>query len=172
MGFVSFSCTSLKAALWAGPQVQALDFPRMAQRGWVFSSNVGMNFPSWFAIPRNLLTPETDLGGSISRMASVLPGSALILLASITFPRNVRVFLLNSHFPRFSIAPASLTRLRTASSHSLCSFSSLPKTRTSSMWHRTPSRPSLEVFWGVRDTEGQFVEMVSSCRCNERGQQA
>ena len=45
-------------------------------------------------------------------MALVLPGSAS---ASMTFPRKVSVFLLNSHFDGLRVAPAASIRLRTAS---------------------------------------------------------
>ena len=72
--------------------------------------------------------------------------------------RNNYSDLANSHFSKFSIAPAAWMHWSAAVKQVLCSSMSLLDTRTSSMRHKVPSSPvgiSLILFWkcsGALDT--------------------
>ena len=84
VGFDNSSFSSVNALDWDGPHVQTLDLHKSSQSGCVISARLGMNFPSWLAIPMNLLSSDTEVGALIFLIASVFSGSALIPSASIT----------------------------------------------------------------------------------------
>ena len=107
-----------------------------------FAAMFGENLPSWFTIPRNLRSSETDFGVSICFMAAVLLGSAVMPLSSLTCPRNIRLVLQNSHFLLLSVKPAEERRFSTAWSRLLCSCLVVPKMRMSSIMQSTPGKPS------------------------------
>ena len=90
-GFVfdSSSLIRVNASSWAGPQLHALFLRRRSLSGCVSSARFRVNFPNWFAMPRNLLNSGIPVGGSISTMAEVFSGSARIPLASMMCPRNL-----------------------------------------------------------------------------------
>ena len=115
------------------PYPVSIDLLSSSRSGCVSSASLGVNFPSWFTIPMNLRSAETDVGGCIFVIAAVLSGSAWIPLESMTCPRNLRLSLLNSHFCAFRVPPASSIRVRTATRRASCSAWSLPNTRMSSI---------------------------------------
>ena len=84
MGFVSSSFTCWKVADWAGPHVHVVDLLSSSQSGCVISARLGVNFPSWFAIPMNHRSSVTEVGGLIFRIAAAFSGSALMPSASMT----------------------------------------------------------------------------------------
>ena len=51
-----------------------------SHNGFDNSAMFGENLPSWFTIPRNLQSSETDFGISICCMAAILLGSAVMPL--------------------------------------------------------------------------------------------
>ena len=91
------------------------------------------NFPSWLTIPMNRLNSGTLVGAAIFSIAMVFSGSTLITSSSMRCPRNLSLVFWNSHFAGFSVAPADWMRRSTWLSRSVCSFSSRPKTSTSSI---------------------------------------
>ena len=70
----------LKASSCVGVQSQAFFALNSSGNGLDNSSMSGENLPSWFTIPRNLWSSETDFGVSICCMAAVLLGSAVMPL--------------------------------------------------------------------------------------------
>ena len=135
VGFNSSCFTFRNAVDWAGPHVQDLDLLRSSCSGCVILSRWGgggggVNFPSWLAIPRNLLISGTLVGGLISMIDFVFSGSAVIPCASITWQRKVSLFLLNSHFCGLRVTPAFSIR---PSSRWSCSVWSFPKMSMSSI---------------------------------------
>ena len=73
---------------WSGPHDQVLLLLSSSRSGWVCSAREGENFPSWFAMPRNLSSSETLLGDCIAEIAEIFSELALMPFALITWPRN------------------------------------------------------------------------------------
>ena len=61
-------------------QSQAFFALNSSHNGLDNSAMFGENLPSWFTIPRNLRSSETDFGVSICCMAAVLLGSVVMPL--------------------------------------------------------------------------------------------
>ena len=141
VGWESSSFTWAKACSWLGPQMHVFPLLSSSCSGSVSVARFGENFPSWLTIPINLRSSGTFSGGFIRRMAEVLSGSARMPLPSMMCPRNFSSVRENSHFSGLRVAPADSIHLRTALIRLSCSSWSLPKTRTSSIWHTKPSRP-------------------------------
>ena len=141
VGWESSSFTWAKACSWFGPQIHVFPLLSSSRSGCVSVARFGENFPSWMNIPKNLQSSGTFSGGFIRRMAEVLSGSARMPLPSMMCPRNFSSVRENSHFSGLRVAPVDSIRLRTALIWLSCSSWSLPKTRTSSIWHTKSSRP-------------------------------
>ena len=86
--FVSSSLISWNALSYCGPHSQNFLVLRSSLRGWDISAMLGVNFPSWFTIPKNRLKSVTDVGVSILLMDSVLSGSARMPWLSIMWPKR------------------------------------------------------------------------------------
>ena len=70
----------VKASSCVGVHSQAFFALNSSRNGLDNSTMFGKNLPSWFTISRNLQSSETDFGVSISCMAAVLLGSAVMPL--------------------------------------------------------------------------------------------
>ena len=120
LGVVRSLLRLVKSLSCVGVQSQAFFALNSSCHGLDNSAMFGENLPSWFTIPRNLWSSETDFGVSICCMAAGLLGSAVMPLRSMTCPRNVRLVLQNSHFLLLSVMPAEDRRFGTAWSRLLC----------------------------------------------------
>ena len=70
----------VKSLSCVGVQSQAFFALNSSRNSLDNSAMFGENLPSWFTIPRNLRSSETDFGVSICCMAAVLLGSAVMPL--------------------------------------------------------------------------------------------
>ena len=77
LGVVSSLLRLVKALSCVGVQSQAFFALNSSRNGLDNSAMFGENLPSWFTIPRNLWSSETDFGVSICCMTAVLLGSAV-----------------------------------------------------------------------------------------------
>ena len=69
-------------------------------------------------------------------------------------PRKDNWLLLNSHLFGFKVTSLDRILSNTAVIHWLCYCCVLPYTRTSSIWHNTPSRPASVLFIRLRECSG------------------
>ena len=142
-GEISASFSTLKAATWSTPHSQQFFFERRSRRALSFSDSWGMNFPTWFTIPRKLLNSLTFVGSFMSLMASVFSGSGLMPDVVMTCPRNTTSLLESSHLSAFKVTPACSSFFNKAWRRASCCSWSFPHTSRSSMWQTTPSSPSI-----------------------------
>ena len=143
MGRVISAFSSEKAWSWLGPHVQDRFVLSSSRNGWLSSARWLENFPSCFIIPINLLLRSDMFSGrAISTIADVLSGSARIPFLSMMCPKNLTLLCLNLHLSGFNVTPADWIRFSTAANRDSCSSLLAPKISTSSIWQRTPLRPS------------------------------
>ena len=88
-GFASSALIALKASSYVGPHNHAARGLRSAQSGRESSASLGENFPSWFAMPTNLLSSVMFFGLSMLVTAQVLLGSAEMPCSLMTWPKKV-----------------------------------------------------------------------------------
>ena len=80
LGVVRSILRLVKALSCVGVQSQAFFALNSSRNGLDNSAMFGENLPSWFTIPRNLRSSETDFGSFVCCMAAVLLGSAVMPL--------------------------------------------------------------------------------------------
>ena len=80
LGVVRSFLRLVKSLSCVGVQSQAFFALNSSRNGLDNSAMFGENLPSWFTIPRNLQSSETDFGVSICCTAAVLLGSAVMPL--------------------------------------------------------------------------------------------
>ena len=80
LGVVRSFLRLVKALSCVGVQSQAFFALNNSHNGLDNSAMLGENLPSWFTIPRNLQSSETDFDVFICCMAAVLLGSAVMPL--------------------------------------------------------------------------------------------
>ena len=137
------SCLSFSNAFCCeGSQSHVFLELKSSCKGWESSASFGVNFPSWFSMPRKHLSSILLVGCWKEWIAEVLWGLRETPRSSIRCPRNVSLCWLNSHLSRFRVTPASLMVCRTSWSWWLCSACVFPNINTSSMWQSTPSFPA------------------------------
>ena len=105
VGFDSSILTCVNALSCSGDQLQTAFLLRSSLSGFVRSANFDVNFPSWLAIPINLLNSEIFLGCSMSETAVVLSGSALMPSLSMRCPRNFSFLIPNPHLSGLGVTP-------------------------------------------------------------------
>ena len=120
LGVVSSFLRLVKALSCVGVQSQVFFALKSSCNGLDNSAMFGENLPSWFTIPRNLRSSETDFSVSICYMTAVLLGSVVMLLWSMTCPRNIWLVLQNLHFLLLSVMPPEERCFSTAWSRLLC----------------------------------------------------
>ena len=113
-----------------------------SSNSWLISASRGENLPRWLAIPSTLCTSVTDRGASMSTIAHVFSGSALIPLRSIMQPRYLIEIMLNSHFAGFYLTLAFSIERSAASKCWSCSSCIPPSAIKSFICQSTPGTPS------------------------------
>ena len=104
LGVVRSFLRLVKSLSCVGVQSQAFFALNSSCNGLDNSAMFGENLPSWFTIPRNLQSSETDFDVSICCMARLV----------------VRLVLQNSHFLLLSVMPAEDRHFGTAWSRLFC----------------------------------------------------
>ena len=84
----SLSFKVVKASSWLGPQAHTFFLLSRTVSGCSKSAQLRINLDSWLTMPTNRRTSATFWGADIYMIASVLAGSAHILLWSMMCPKN------------------------------------------------------------------------------------
>ena len=91
-----------------------------------YSMRLGINFPRFLTIPRNLCSSLTEIGKGILVIASVFEGSILIPSDKIMCPKNTIDCFLIWNLVLFSFKPLSLIFKKTFLRHWSCSWKVFP----------------------------------------------